>query len=56
MTQRELELELARRTGESLSTIRRRGFDLVERTEPEPLIVDWDQLDAERMRMLPGKK
>jgi hypothetical protein len=53
MTQLELERELARHTGDSLSTIRRHGFGLVESPELEPLAVDWDQLDAERVRMLP---
>ena len=56
MTQQDLERELARHTGDSLSTIRRHGFSLVEPPELEPLAVDWDQLDAERVRMLPAKR
>ena len=54
MTQHDLERELARKTGESLSTIRHRGFSLIEAPQAEPLIVDWDQLDAERVGVLPG--
>ncbi len=44
MTQRELERELSLATGESLSTIRSRGFSIVEPPDLEPLIVDWDEL------------
>ena len=43
MTQRELERELANMTGESIATIRSRGFGLVEPPELEPLVVDWDE-------------
>ncbi len=52
MTQRELERELALATGESLSTIRGRGFSVVEPPDLEPLTVDWDevqQIDAPRL-------
>ena len=42
MTQHELERELASATGESLSTIRSRGFSLVEVPDLEPLTIDWD--------------
>ncbi len=42
MTQRELERELARATGESLATIRHRGFSLVEPPDDGPQTVDWD--------------
>jgi hypothetical protein len=56
MNQRELEAEVAGRTGESLKTIRRRGFNLVHPNEVQedfevprdPLVVDWDALDARR--------
>jgi hypothetical protein len=44
MTQRELERELADMTGESVGTIRSRGFSLVEPPDLEPLVVDWDEL------------
>ena len=58
MSQAELERELAHKTGESLGTIRRRGFSLVtpltvfdpdadEQALP-PQMVDWDQIEAER--------
>jgi hypothetical protein len=55
MTQHELERELARATGETVSTIRQRGFSLIESPEREPLTVDWDALQAERMGVLPAR-
>ena len=58
MSQRELEQELCRITGESLDTIRRRGFSIAVPSpsiyEPEPdevagaQIVDWDHVDSQR--------
>ena len=51
MTQRELDEEIAAATGESVRTIRRRGFSLMvplkvfdpdEGTNAEPQTVDWD--------------
>ncbi len=56
MTQRELERELADITGESIATIRRRGFSVVEPPELEPLIVDWDELAAERIGIYPHRQ
>lgn len=60
MSQQELDREIARATGESLGTIRRRGFSLVPALpsvfEPDaddlrsPQYVDWDKVDAERRR------
>jgi len=59
MTQRQLEREVAHVTGESLATIRRHGFSLVTPLavfDPdsdgisEPQTVDWDQVDADRLR------
>ena len=44
MTQNQLERELASATGESLATIRSRGFSLVEVPDLEPLTVDWDEV------------
>ena len=50
MTQAELNREIAKKTGETVSTIAALGF--VELTgqpfEREPQTVDWDELDAER--------
>ena len=54
MTQRQLEREVASATGESMTTIRRRGFSLVEPEYPEPLVLDWDDLDAERTSLFPA--
>ena len=55
MTHAQMERELARATGESLSTIRRRGFQLVEPPTLDPLTVDWDELDAERFAVIPQR-
>jgi hypothetical protein len=57
MSQQELDCAVAEATGESLRTIRRRGFSIVDPSEsdfdPEPNIlpfqvVDWDQADRQR--------
>jgi len=44
MTQNQLERELANATGESLDTIRSRGFSLVEVPDLKPLTIDWDEV------------
>jgi len=54
MNQRQLDRAVARQTGESLSTIRNRGFSIVEPPELEPLVLDWDELQAERVALFPG--
>jgi hypothetical protein len=57
MSQHELDSAVARATGESLRTIRRHGFSIVDPevidfdSEPNLLpaqMVDWDALDAQR--------
>lgn len=57
MTQQELDRAIARRTGESLRIIRRRGFSIVKpqikNFDPEPDLlpaqfVDWDEVEARR--------
>jgi hypothetical protein len=52
MTQRQLDRAVARATGESLSTIRHMGFTTLEALDDdgdrEPLVLDWDSLDAQR--------
>lgn len=53
MTQAELDRAVAAATGESLATIRGRGFSIVEIPDPAPRIVDWDELDAARVGLLP---
>jgi hypothetical protein len=55
MTHAEMERELSRSTGESLATIRRRGFQLVEPPVAGPQLVDWDELDAERVSIVPQR-
>lgn len=42
MTQAELEREVAQSIGESLDTIRQRGFSLVVVPDRRPLVVDWE--------------
>jgi hypothetical protein len=56
MTQAELNREVASRTGESVSTIRRLGFNLLDIPCRPPLVVDWDQLDRQRPRFLPDRQ
>lgn len=57
MSQHELDSAVAQVTGESLRTIRRRGFTIIDPEianfddEPDLLpaqVVDWDALDAQR--------
>ena len=57
MSQCELDSAVADATGESLGTIRRRGFSIVDPSlsdfDPEPdnlpaQFIDWDQLEAQR--------
>jgi hypothetical protein len=59
MNQSQLDRAVARATGETLSTISRRGFSIADpesvRYDPEPsrrppLVVDWDELDERRHR------
>jgi hypothetical protein len=54
MTQAQLEREISRATGESVTTIRNLGFSLIDPQEPEPLTVDWDELDASRVGLFPA--
>ena len=56
MTRKELDRQVAQTTGESVATIRQLGF--VELThgpvEREPLTVDWDKLDEQRVALFPA--
>lgn len=57
MTQAEMERELSRTTGESLSTIRDRGFSIVEMPDRNPLVVDWDQVQQrDPLRYVPRRR
>ena len=57
MTHVEMEHELARSTGESLSTIRSRGFSLIVMPDRNPLVVDWDHVQQhEPMRYSPRRR
>ena len=55
MTQRQLEREVAAATGESVNMIHRVGFNLVDPEYPEPLVVDWDEVDTDRICIFPGQ-
>ncbi len=50
MTQNDFHRAVARATGETVSEISRRGFQPLdlEPSEPEDVIVDWDQVELER--------
>jgi len=52
MTQAELDRAVAEATGESVRTIVHHGFVLLTAgpVEREPLVVDWDELDADTKR------
>jgi hypothetical protein len=54
MTQSQLNRAVARATGESRSTICRMGFSVLAdeplEADRDPLVVDWDEFDAERSR------
>ena len=57
MTQAELDREIARTTGESVKTVSQLGFSPLwpkpyER-DREPLVVDWDKVDANREVLFP---
>lgn len=60
MTQADLDREVARRTGESLSTIRGMGFVTLTavpfEVEQKPRVVNWDRLDRQRMGLFPGRR
>ncbi len=59
MTQVEIDREVSRATGETIGTIKRRGFSILplpgDYSDDEPhvlplRIVDWDEVDATRRR------
>jgi len=54
MNQRQLDRAVALQTGESLATIQSRGFSIVEPPDLEPLVLDWDEVQAERVALFPG--
>lgn len=57
MTQAEMERELARSTGESVCTIRNRGFSLIVMPDRGPLTVDWDQVQQrEPLHYVPRRR
>ena len=55
MTQLQFEREVASATGESINTIRHRGFTLLEPEHAEPLFVYWDEVDVERLGIFPAR-
>jgi hypothetical protein len=60
MTQADLDRQISRRTGESLSTIRGMGFGpllpIPYECDARPQAVDWDDVDAQRVGMFPGQR
>ena len=58
MHQNELNRAVARATGESVRTIARMGFSPLSEpaAEREPLVVDWDELEARRVGVLPERR
>ena len=59
MTQADLEREVSRATGETMRTVRRRGFSILPRGNPPleedfqedgPQMINWDEQDAIRRR------
>ena len=58
MTQAELNRQISRRTGESLSTIRGMGFSplmpVPYEHDAKPQTVDWDDVDAQRVGLFPS--
>jgi len=58
MTQSDLNRAVARVTGESSRTIARIGFSklTVGPVEREPNVVDWDQMDTQRIDLFPDRQ
>ncbi len=58
MNQRDLNREVSRKTGETVSTIAALGFiPLTDQPfEREPLTIDWEELDADRNVALMPKR
>ena len=65
MTQLDLDRQVARATGESLRTVARRGFSIVELEEPRfdpepdcpaPQVVDWDAVESQRSSTFAGRR
>jgi hypothetical protein len=64
MTRSSLHRAIARATGESLGTIRRLGFTLLGSPDSDhgpsgahpSRLVDWDEVDANRIRVLPVRR
>ncbi len=57
MNQRELNREVAKATGETVATIDQLGFVPLEaipyERDRDPLVVDWETLEQERMMLYP---
>jgi hypothetical protein len=55
MTRHDLEQQLAKATGESIQTIRHRGFNVMDLPQAEPRSVDWDELHSQRLAVFPDR-
>ena len=58
MTQNDLNRAVARATGETVGTIAEMGFVPLTANpiDREPLVVDWDRADDERVSMFPQRR
>lgn len=60
MTQAQIDRQVSRRTGESLSTIRGMGFSplmpVPYECDVKPQTVDWDAEDAQRTGVFPQRR
>ena len=56
MTQADLNRQVASCTGETVTTIRKRGFSLIAPEYPPPRVLDWDKLEARRVGVFPNRQ
>ena len=60
MTQADIDRQVARATGEDISTISGMGFvpltSMPYESERRPLTVDWDELDRRRLGIFPQRQ
>jgi len=56
MTQADVDREVAESTGESIATVRRRGFSLVVVPDRKPRIVNWDAVQGSEPARVPLRR
>ena len=52
----DLDREVSRTTGDSVATIRSLRFSLAEPEQPEPLVIDWEKLEASRVGLFSNRQ